>query len=60
MVRILIRGGSRDIRPLIMVPYKEMPSYARYGVWFYTTIKTQKFSESKVHIIHPNFGTLEL
>ena len=60
MGRILIRGGSHDIRPLIVVLYKEMPSYARYEVRFYTTIKTQKLSESKVRIIHPNFDTLEL
>ena len=37
-----------------------MPSYSRNGSRFYTTIKTQRLSENKVHIIHPSFGTLEL
>jgi len=42
------------------LPYKERPSYARNESRFYTTIKTQRLSENKVHIIHPSSGTLEL
>ena len=41
-------------------PYKEMPSYARNGGRFYTTIKTPKPSQIKVSIIHPSSGILEL
>ena len=40
--------------------HKEKPSHVRKEGRFYTTIKTQRLSENKVHVIHPNSGTLEL
>ena len=61
MNRILIWEGSRNIRPLMMIfPIKKKTSHAIKEGWFYTTIKTQKLSTHKAHIIHPNSGTLEL
>ena len=42
------------------LPYKEMPFMLRNGCQPYTIIKTPKPSHTKVHIIYPNSGTLEL
>ena len=61
MNRILIWEGSCNIRPLMMIfSIKKKTSHIRKEGRFYTTIKTQKTSTYKVHIIHPNSGTLEL
>ena len=61
MNRILIWEGSRNIHPLMMIfSIKKKTSHTRKEGWFYTTIKTQKPSTHKVHIIHPSSGTLEL
>ena len=61
MNRILIWEGSCNIRPLMMIFFiKKKTSHVRKEGRFYTTIKTQKTSTHKVHIIHPNSGTLEL
>ena len=40
--------------------HKEKTSHARKEGRFYITIKTQRLSENKVHIILLNSGTLEL
>ena len=42
------------------LPYKERPFLPRNECQLYTTIKTPKPSQTKVRIISPNSGTLEL
>ena len=42
------------------LPYKERPFPSRKEGQLYAIIKTPKPSQIKVHIIYPNFGTLEL
>ena len=58
---ILTRKGSHKIRVLMIdLPYKKRPSMPRNRCQPYTTIKTPKSLQTKVHIISPNSGTLEL
>ena len=40
--------------------YKEIPSLLRNGCQLYVAIKISKPSQTKIRIIHPNSGTLEL
>ena len=42
------------------LPHKERPFLPRNECQLYTTIKTPKPSQTKIRIISPNSGTLEL
>ena len=57
--RVPTRRGSRKIRVLMSLPYKERPSLPRNKCQLYATIKTPKPSQTKVRIIYPSSGTLE-
>ena len=55
--RILKERILQDTRINEDLPHKERPSPPRNECQLYTTIKTPKPSQTKVHIIYPNSGT---
>ena len=62
-IRVLMRSKERILRDTCInedLSYRERPFLPRNECQLYTTIKTPKLSQTKVRIIYPSSGTLEL